>query len=229
MDRGTPSHHAPAPELLTWQLVDSAFPTGGFAHSWGLEAAWQFGELRSAGDVQQFVRASVRQAGRALLPFLTHAYRDPASLADLDARAETFLTNAVANRASRVQGRALVSTSARVWPTAPLLAAKRELDAVRGHVGPASGVVFRALGLPLATAQRLTLFAIARGGFSAAVRLGAIGSYEAQQLQSATADVIEQTATSCTALSVDDVAQTEPLLDLLQAQHDRLYSRLFQS
>jgi urease accessory protein UreF len=30
-------------------------------------------------------------------------------------------------------------------------------------------------------------------------------------------------------LSVDDLAQTAPLVDLLQAGHDRLYSRLFQS
>jgi urease accessory protein UreF len=30
-------------------------------------------------------------------------------------------------------------------------------------------------------------------------------------------------------LSMDDAAQTAPLIDLWQASHDRLYSRLFQS
>ena len=34
---------------------------------------------------------------------------------------------------------------------------------------------------------------------------------------------------AASALSIDDLAQTAPLLDLLQAGHDRLYSRLFQS
>ena len=36
-------------DWLTWQVVDSAFPTGAFAHSYGLEAAWQQGEVDGIG------------------------------------------------------------------------------------------------------------------------------------------------------------------------------------
>ncbi|HZH77778.1 MAG TPA: urease accessory protein UreF, partial [Archangium sp.] len=38
------------------QLADSAFPTGGFAHSGGLEAAVQQGEVRGREGLERFVR-----------------------------------------------------------------------------------------------------------------------------------------------------------------------------
>jgi urease accessory protein len=40
----------PDEDWLLWQLADSAFPTGGFAHSGGLEAAWQHGEIRNSAE-----------------------------------------------------------------------------------------------------------------------------------------------------------------------------------
>jgi urease accessory protein len=40
---------------------------------------------------------------------------------------------------------------------------------------------------------------------------------------------LERIAERCGALSTEDLTQTAPVLDLLQAGHDRLYSRLFQS
>ena len=55
-------------DWLTWQIVDSAFPTGVFAHSWGLEAAWQQGEVNDLVALRAFLEASIQQAGYASLP-----------------------------------------------------------------------------------------------------------------------------------------------------------------
>ena len=46
-------------DWLIWQMVDTAFPSGGFAHSAGLEAAVQWGELQPAGRLDLFLRESL--------------------------------------------------------------------------------------------------------------------------------------------------------------------------
>jgi len=216
-------------DLLLWQLADSAFPTGSFAHSWGLEAAWQSGEVADLRALRQFVADAVEQAGRGVLPLLNAAHRDPARLVALDEIADAFLTNPVANRASRVQGRAFSATCARVWPS-PAVGA---LDAVVrrgcGHAGPAIGAMLAALDVSADAARQLCLYGTARGVLAAAVRLGIAGSYDAQRLQFEAAAAISAVAGRCRTLDEHDLAQTAPLLDLLQAGHDRLYSRLFQS
>lgn len=216
-------------EWLTWQLVDSAFPTGAFAHSWGLEAAWQLGEIPDARRLRAFVDASIQQTAYTSLPLVNQAHRDPSELEILDELADAFLLNMVANRASRTHGRSLAATAARIWPVDSLIDLQARVSLTRAHVAPVTGVVFRVLGLPLSTAQRVVLYGAARGVLSAAVRLGIIGSFEAQEMQYASGRSLDEIAKRCATLSVDDLAQTAPLLDLMQAGHDRLYSRLFQS
>jgi len=213
----------------TWQLVDSAFPTGGFAHSYGLEAAWQQGEVPDVAALARFVRATVRQAGHAALPLVAAAHHDPDRLAELDDLADAFLLNAVANRASRVQGRAWLATCARVWPEAGVTNLERQARELRVHVAPAMGAACRLLGVPLRTAQAVTLFSAARGATAAAVRLGIVGSYEAQRVQHDAAPEIDAVLDRCAALDLEDLAHTAPILDILQAGHDRLYTRLFQT
>jgi urease accessory protein len=216
-------------DWLTWQIVDSAFPTGAFAHSWGLEAAWQQGEVADRDGLRRFLEASILQTGYASLPLVNDAYRSPEQLEALDAVAEAFLLNAIANRASRIQGRTLLGTAGRIWPSSELAALQARADAMCAHVAPVAGAAFCAIGLPLPTVQRVVLYGAARGVLSAAVRLGIAGSFEAQRLQYECSPWLERIADRCGALSIDDLAQTAPLLDLLQAGHDRLYSRLFQS
>jgi urease accessory protein len=218
-----------AEELLAWQLVDSAFPTGGFAHSGGLETAWQSGEVPDDEALARFVHGVVEQTGRGVLPLLNAAHRDPSRLETLDRIADAFLVNAVANRASRVQGRALAATMARVWDGDDVRALAGRVEAGSGHLGPVMGAMFAAVQVPSDTARRICLYSAARGVLSAAVRLGIAGSYDAQRLQYDLGPAIAAIAERARAFDEQDLAQTAPLVDLLQAAHDRLYSRLFQS
>jgi urease accessory protein len=79
------------------------------------------------------------------------------------------------------------------------------------------------------TAQRLFFFNQLRGVLAAAVRLNIIGPMEAQILQQCAAVKAEEILIRCQSLTLDNLAQTAPLLDLWQGAQDRLYSRLFQS
>jgi urease accessory protein len=212
-----------------WQLLDSAFPTGGFAHSSGLEAAVQHGEVTTDASLRQFVRASVENAAHSSLPLLSAVHRAPERLDELDALCDAFLTNAVANRASRVQGRALLTACVRVWPSDDLAAIERRARRLCGHHAPMAGAVLRALDVPLVAAQRILLFVTCRGVLAAGVRLGVVGPYRAQRIQAESAGDLERALERCASLGVDRLAQAAPLVDLLQSTHDRLYSRLFQS
>ena len=219
----------PHPPFLSWQLADSAFPTGAFAHSWGLEAAWQHGEIRDVPAVRRFVEAAVQQTAFGVVPLLNASYRDSRRWAELDALADAFLINAVANRASRQQGRTLLATAARIWPSSEMALARETASRLCAHLGPATGVVFGSVGVPLPTAQQLVIFGTARGVLSAAVRLGILGSYEAQRLQLECAPLLEACSARSASLDETDLVQVAPIPDLFQATHDRLYSRLFQS
>ena len=210
------------------QLADSAFPTGGFAHSAGLEAAAQAGEVQGPDGVQRFAREAIWQAGWGALPLVRGAFRDDSALPVLDARADAFLANHVANRASRTQGRAFLSTAVRVFPDrmAPLQA---RASGLKLHLAPIWGAAVSALQIALADAQRVFLWSTARNVLSAAVRLGLAGTHEAQALLASLGSLLDQVHATCGELGVDALAQPAPLADLLQGTHDRLYSRLFQS
>jgi urease accessory protein len=216
-------------DWLAWQVVDSAFPTGAFAHSWGLEAAWQHGEVDDLDALRVFLEAAIQQAGYAALPLLNVAYLAPDRLEALDELAEAFLINPVANRTSRAQGRTLVATAVRIWPSAALADLEAHAQATSAHLAPLSGAVFRAIGLPLSTAQKVVLYGAARGVLSAAVRLGIAGSYEAQRMQFECGPWLDVLTERCAGLRERDLAQTAPVLELLQSWPDRLYSRLFKS
>ena len=216
-------------DWLTWQIVDSAFPTGLFAHSWGIESMWQHGEIENADDLRAIAHAAIVQAGHAAVPFVTAAFKTPEALERLDGVADAFLTSAVTNRASRTQGRTLIATAVRVWPADSLTALRTKADATCSHVAPLWGATFRLVGLPLATVQRILLYGTIRGVLSAAVRLGIVGSYEAQRLQLEAAPALERVAEECAHLSIGDLAQTAPTIEIFQSRHDALYSRLFQT
>ncbi|HMP83479.1 MAG TPA: urease accessory UreF family protein [Verrucomicrobiota bacterium] len=231
---------APAtPDFLIWQLMDSAFPTGGFAHSSGLEAAWQHGEVRGRTELTAFIETSLDQVGHAGLPFVTAAFDAPEKLTEFDALCDAFTTNHVANRASRAQGRAFLTAVERIFPERgqpcpPVNEKSEELadKAVRApfaHFAPVFGACLHKLDISRETTARMFFFNHLRSVLAAAVRLNIVGPMEAQILQHQLSPDAERIRQRCENLSLDQIAQTVPLMDLWQGAQDRLYSRLFQS
>jgi urease accessory protein len=218
-------------DWLCWQLADSAFPTGGFAHSGGVEAAFQLGELNTSSDLILFLEASLCQSGHGALPFVSAAHTSPNDLPEIDLHYDAFVSNHITNRASRAQGQSLLSTTTRAFPNPELIALKSEVleQKLPGHLAPLFGVITSHLKLDRISALRLFLFTQLRGWISSAVRLGIIGPFQAQSIQYELSPHAEEILGQCSNLSLDQIAQTAPLLDLFHGNHDRLYSRLFQS
>jgi urease accessory protein len=206
--------------MASWmllQLADSAFPTGGFAHSAGLEAMLQAGEV---DHIDGFCAELIEQTAHGALPLVAAAWGEPERLSELDALARATLWSHVAARASRAQGRALADLASRAMGVVvPALA--------DGHLAPVFGFVARALDVARADTLAAFLHLSVRGVLSAAVRLGACGPSEAQSIHLRLHPALERAlASDC---SLDQLAQTSPVVELVQAAHDRLYSRLFQS
>src|SRR5262245_42590568 len=80
---------------LIWQLADSGFPAGGFAHSGGLEASVHHGLVTGGDTLRAFARQTMAQAGHGALPLVTAAHGSPEDLADLDQLSDAFLSSAV--------------------------------------------------------------------------------------------------------------------------------------
>jgi len=208
--------------MMNWivlQLADSAFPTGGFAHSAGLEAHVQAGELAS---LETYCREFLDQLARGSLPLVGVVHDEPSRLAEVDAFARATLWNHVAARASRSQGRALLDVAARSFDVP-------KPTGIEGHLAPAFGYVTRSLGVERDEALATFLHLGLRGLLSAAVRLGCAGPSEAQHLHHRLHPALAAAHARGRTLGLADVSQPAPIVELIQGTHDRLYSRLFQS
>lgn len=214
---------------LLWQLADSAFPTGGFAHSVGLEAAWQQGEVRNRDELREWLSASLQQLARAALPFVNAAHAEPERLSAFDRLCDAFTSNHVANRASRLQGKALLLAVQRVFKSSVCHPQSGIASPPFAHLAPAFGAVTRELSVPPLEAVRLFVFMHLRTTIAAAVRLNIVGPMEGQANQFGLADQAEALVQRSLSLTLDDLGQTAPLVEIWQGAQDRLYSRLFQS
>lgn len=218
-------------EWVIWQWIDSAFPAGALAHSAGLEAAWQAGEVPDAAHLREYLAVSLRQAARLAVPFVTATCRQPEAFDRLDREYDLLLSNHIANRASRAQGQAMLATAAKIFGSDRLSAARSTARAQGSpmHLPPVVGLVAASIGLSPQRAAGVFLFTTLRTGISAAVRLGIVGPLEGQAIQRELTGLGENLAANAWQIEPGQAVQLAPVSEILQATSDRLYSRLFVS
>jgi urease accessory protein len=216
---------------LTFQLADAAFPAGGLAHAGGIEAALSTGAVRGRAGIAEWIGRSLDAAGHLAVPLTAAAWDDPAAWDAHDALTEALLTSHVANRASRAQGQAFLAAAAGAFADERIIALRRRALAERlpAHLAPAWGACLRWLGVNRDDSTRLLVHGLLRSLIGAAVRLNALGPLHGQAVQRSLAERAEAAVQGGLARPVDDISTIDPLLDLIQSQQDRLYSRLFTS
>jgi urease accessory protein len=211
--------------LLVMQMVDSAFPSGAFAHSGGMEALHQCGGLRDEGDVVLRLNELTWQVALGALPFLDGAHRG--AVVEADEAADVFLSNHVARRASQAQGRALMLAAEAMLETDAVRAMRAALP--HSHVAVAWGGVLAGHGASLGETREGFVFAAVRGALSAVVRLGVVGPLRAQAVLRGLHPVMREALGHSEGRAMDDAVGVSPWVETAQAAHERLYSRLFQS
>ncbi|PAN04215.1 hypothetical protein PAHAL_1G049100 [Panicum hallii] len=216
-----------------WQVLDSILPTGGFAHSYGLEAAMQSRMVNNQEDLRSFVIQVLENTGSLLLPFVYCASKSPdtAAWVKLDQLLEATLTNEVGRKASTSQGSALLRVAASVFIEIQALQDLRRTllssKNVSFHHAPIFGLICGLVGFDSETVQRAYMFVTMRDVFSAATRLNLIGPLAASVLQHQVAADAERMVQKWRDRDVSEASQTAPLLDALQGCHAYMFSRLF--
>lgn len=154
-------------------LADARTPSGGHAHSGGLEAALAAG--LTVGQIPGFIRARLLTVGRceAALAAWAAAADTLEALLELDLEAAARTAAEPLRRASRQLGRGLLRTACVWWPHDGLLNGYRAATA--GSPRPvALGAIARAGGLSPGQAARLSLYDDAAMVAAAAVKLAPV-------------------------------------------------------
>ena len=216
-------------DALLWllQANDSQYPSGSYAHSYGLEELVEAGVVRDAAGLERFLETQIVPALLAFeLPFFAQAHAaagqaDKSRLLDLDAELDAWRLPAETRDASRRIGSRRLELLKQLSPT-PLV---EDYYAARpfSHHLVVTAIEFS--GLPVAMAARAFAFQTISGFTAASMKLLRIGQTACQAIVRRTLD---RAGTGIdAALSRRPEGWFNPLLEIASLRHARAYARLF--
>ncbi|RBY83908.1 urease accessory protein [Geodermatophilus sp. TF02-6] len=228
------------------QLTDSAFPSGRYTQSSGLESFVQHGYVTADSGRQGLTALLVDQLEHAVGPTdgvaLAWAHRavsrrapgqelDLALAVEADQRLTAVKLAREVRESSTRTGRSLLRTATTVFGGAALEAFSGAVrsGATPGNAAVVTGVLMAQQGIPTDHAVAAELYAYAAGWVNAAVRLGVADHRVAQAVLHAGRPVVERTGRLACRTALADMAGSTPLADLMSMRHEHAPLRLFMS
>ena len=215
------------PWLWLLQANDTAYPSGAYAHSFGLEELVESGVVRTPDDLENFLRKQILPALLTFeIPFFARAHAAAVEsnvdeLIALDAELDAWRIPAELRDASRRIGSQRLDLLAQLDPT-PLVARYREASPRSHHL------VVTALelsGVPVSQAARAFAFQSVAGLAAASMKLMRIGQTTCQRIVRRTLAALGEKIDDSLSQPVD--GWFNPLIEIASLRHARAHSRLF--
>ena len=223
-------------QLLLFQLADASLPTGGYAFSSGLEATARLGLIRDHHQLEQYLRDYARQVCTGEIPFINDCYRLSGPLLSEDAinlarQLDAFLTIPSIRHASTVQGRNWLAATQAVFQDTAIgdIESLHQKHGLPCHYTTCFGLSLRTMSTPLESTRNLYLYLALRDQVSVAVRLGLIGPRYGSELLARILDTGQGMLATYADLGAGEAHRSGPLMEIAQAWHPNIYSKLFQN
>jgi len=226
------------PRLLSLlHFADSAFPTGGYAHSFGLETYCQAGLVRGREDLERFLEAMIEgsagpcDATAAVSALRAAACEDLRTCREVDETLEAMKPVKEFREASRQMGRQTLRVAAALTGETRLVRYAADVDKALapGHHAVAYGLAAAALGWEPQVAATAYLYSTTALLIGAALRLLSMGQMEGQRALWALHPVIERVAREAAARDAADLWSFAPGIEIAGIRHAALEMRLFRS
>jgi urease accessory protein len=223
--------------LALLQFSDGLFPTGGYAHSFGLETYVQDGRVSDRAGLEAFVIAHLdgsagpADGAAAAIAARLAARADAQGWLELDARLDARKSVPEFRTASRQMGRQALRVAADIGDDAFLsrLAQATRDNRAAGHHATVFGAAVGRGGAEPERAAAAYLYATATLLVGAGLRLIALGQLDGQRVLAAVRPRIERLAAAAATATPNDLWSFTPALDLAGIRHATLERRLFRS
>jgi urease accessory protein len=217
------------------QAGDSFYPTGSYAHSFGLEGLVDEQVVRDADSLRtHFFETVLPALARMELPLAAQSYRalaagDWVTVVELSELASALKATREAREASAKIGQQRIEMLGRLYPDSVAVEfherAKRDGWPFAATISAA--VEGRVHGAPLGAVLGGIVYATLSAQLAAAMKVLRLGQNAAQSIL--TAALAETPQVVATALTVerDDIGWFNPWLDIASARHETAAARMF--
>lgn len=221
--------------LALLQAGDSFYPTGGYAHSFGLEGLVQEGVVTDRATLREFLlRATLPALGRVELPLAAHAWRalgepDWVTVERVGRLASALRAPREARAASEAIGRQRAELAAALHPgtLAPEFV-RRVNEGGWPHAATVSAALEgRITGAPLEAVLASVCYSNVAGLIAAAMKLLRLGQNGAQSLLAEALSATPPLIASAARVSLEEIGWFNPWLDIAAARHETATARLF--